>query len=1107
MPLTPNQARIVAAPLDRCILVNAGPGTGKTHVLVERVHHLVSVCGVPLDAILVVTFSTKAARELRERVARRLLEARLVTSSLELETGWIVNFHGLCYRILREHALAARFEPGSRVQDQVESSDLAAELRRRFWASPLVDEALLAEERGDPIPCAVVERVGRAYTGCVQALGRAREWREDSAAVLARAEAALTALPAPAEEEQAQAMGTERAAQAFFARCLPEVEREYEASKRQESLLDFVDLQTRAVQFLETAAGSRVRERFRAVLVDEFQDTNPVQLRLIEQLCAPALANLMAVGDDRQAIYAFRGARVANLRELPGRVAAAGGECQVMDLYESFRSYQEILDVSSAALGYADEDPDPPAQTPARIQLLAAALGPAHDDALAARPVVRTGRFDDKASEADGIAAHIASLVGRPIAMVDGTGSRSSVPLRWGHFALLLRSVGSAKLYEDALRARGIPYRTFGGTGFYDRREILDLLAYLQVIANPYDGLALIRVLQNPPFGLSDRSLHALANVDMVGRQGESPETDAHEHKVIPGFRLEPFDAVRRALTDRELAQRLGLGAETLGRLERLCAFLMEATRRRGTTPVSRLLLEVLEATGYGKLLLAEDAAGPLEALRRRKNVERLLRMARRQEDRNVYGSLQELVRYLRRALEEEVAEAEEGIEADGRVVNLMTVHQAKGMEWPIVFVAGLVDRSWPMRGYPEEVIHSPEGGIYLRRSVLGEEEDGQTKFAETRLHASLTASEQLAREEEERRVLFVAMTRAKNLLFLSGFGPKTRFLDRVSSCLPADHGDASAPEALPAMDAAGAATHAGPVLDPQELERAIQRALAPGREPVDASRVLGGPLVVHLSFSQIDLFATCPLRYKFTHVVPLPGVRHTGSLAAQQLQKGLEPARLSPAELGTVFHDALERWASEDRPLLELVADAARDRGWGELAPADLRHAQRFATHFLASRLGQRRPAPDETEVPFTLLLGESAGLVVTLSGSIDRIDPDPDGRWTITDYKTNRGVEPERYELQLSIYRLAMERVFDRRVACSQAYFVRYPESAGLREVETLDPAETEAKVLSVAERIAGRDFSLQEAPEPSTCWRCPFGGREGFCPEKRLSDERPT
>lgn len=1061
------------------MIVNAGPGTGKTHVLVERFLHLVSTEGLELPDVLMVTFTRKAAREMRERLARRLLEAGRVTGTLELETAWVTNFHGLCYRLLRENALAAKFDPASRIIDQVEAAEVSTSVRNEFLQTSLVEEALRDEDAGHPIPAAVIDRLSRSFESTVGALGRAQENLLDARALARLGENALAFIRSdPAARDDC-------AAQEYFARCLPEIETIYKGAKQRDGLIDYNDLQTRAITLLESASGAPLRRRFRAILVDEFQDTNRAQLRILELLAAPGFSNVMVVGDERQAIYAFRGARIENLRGLSRRVKEAGGACMTLDLFESFRSYQEILDAATRAL--------PDGAAPARA-LVAAALGRATSDPLSRISPFQSFKAETREDEAARIADEILRLRGSSVSAVDASGTRTELTLGWGHFAILMRAVGTAKAYEEALRARRIPYRTFGGTGFYDRREILDLLAYLRAIANPYDGLALVRILQNPPFGLSDRSLHGLANVQFSGSKTAALETDAHEHLVIPSGRLKPFDALRRALDEPDLALSLGVEEQALERLARLRSFLERCVRRRGAVPVSRLLLDVLVETGYGKLLLADDEHGPLEAVRRRKNVERLLRLARRFEEKNVYGSLEELVSYVERAIEEEVREEEEGVEADERVVNVMTVHQAKGKEWPVVFVAGLTDRSWPMRGFPQPIVFFEGAGAVLRQSIVGEDGDAKVHYPETKLHEWLTAGAAAEEEAEEQRVLFVAMTRAKNRLYVSGHGKNTKYLDRVAA--PDERGRQDAPiSVVPPLELTSESKSV-PDVD-QRLERALEAIAAPTvvPNPTSASRAL------HLSFSHVDVFDTCPLRYKFTFVTPLPALAHGSGLRPQSVAESIEPAELAPTELGTIFHDALERWAKDDRPLDELVRVAAHDRGWPTLHRADERRVGRFVEHFLASRLGRSKPSAEDVEVPFTLLLHEG-DLSVTVTGAIDRLDHMGDGTWALTDYKTNRGVEADRYGLQLSIYRLAAETVLGRRVSACQAYFVRYPEAVGLVDVPVATAEVTRRRVLDVARRIAARDFALREAPDAGTCWRCPFGAKDGFCPQKRLS-----
>lgn len=1084
MPLTPRQQRVVEAPLDRCVVVNAGPGTGKTHVLVERVLCLIER-GLEIPDLLVVTFGREAARELKERIARRLLDAGRLSTTLQLERAWISNFHGLCFRLLREHGLLASFDPTTRILDQVEAIDVALQARRRFLGSSIVDRAVEAEAKGNPMLAGILDRLSFRFEHATRALGRAKENLLDAREAVERARRLLEELGDTPE------LDGERQLHAALEECLPAIAEEYEALKATGGLVDFVDLQVHAVRFLESTAGRSFRGRFKAILVDELQDTNLVQLRLLELLAGERLEAVMGVGDERQAIYAFRGARVDNIRRLPERVAERGGAGEVLDLIESHRSYQEILDAARGVL---------PPSTVLAQGLEAVALGRAVDDPRAPRPVVRTFKAGTKESEAEWIAEQILRLRGREVTAVLHDGTRVQLKLGWGHFAVLLRGVKSAREYEDALRTRQIPYRTMGGTGFYDRREVLDLLAYLKAIANPYDGLAMVRILQNPPFGLSDRSLRLLADVALHGATDPGQETDAHENKVVPGYRLKPYDAIRKALDDSAFAASVGLHASALERLERLWTFLARGISRRGVVPVTRLLQDVLNETGYGKLLLADESSGPLEALRRRKNVERLMRIARRHEERHIYGSLYELVRYMDRALTEEIQEEEEAIEADDRIVNVMTVHQAKGLEWPVVFLAGLTDRSWPMRGFPDEVPFFDDGGIVMRTEVIGTEDGGKIRYAETKLHRRLTSNTAAAREEEERRLLFVAMTRAKNLLHLSGYGKGTRYLDELTATLP-DTAALPAPEhAVPApAESATAPSDDALLVDPSELEAALARVLSPA--PVNVAPEVTAPKQrhVHLSFTQVDTFHTCPLRYKFTYVVPLPGARH-GRLPSGR-QEGAAPVELAPAELGAIFHEALERWVRDERPLHELVTIVVREHGWHALAPADEARARRFVENFLQSHLGKARPAPDCVEVPFALRL-ERDDLAITITGAIDRVDPDPAAAtWSITDFKTSRGVEPDRYQLQLSIYKLALERVFQREVSHCWAYFVRHPETTGLVQVDTLSASETEERLFDAGARIAERSFELAAAPVRETCWRCPFGGTDGVCPMKAV------
>ncbi|MEZ6187500.1 MAG: 3'-5' exonuclease [Planctomycetota bacterium] len=227
----------------------------------------------------------------------------------------------------------------------------------------------------------------------------------------------------------------------------------------------------------------------------------------------------------------------------------AGGECLVLELFESFRSYQEILDVRPGRSS-PGSTPSPSARCRSRRRSGSRRRTPGRACPRRAhvphRQEARRGRLRRRRDSRGAGGRPCACSRTDPRDLPPGLGSLRDPPAQ-----------GSARLARRAARARD-PVSDLRGSGFYDRREILDLLAYLQVVANPYDGLALIRVLQQPPFGLSDRSLYRLANLELVGSEGEALEVDAHENTVVPGFRLKPFDAVRRALDEPELARSWG---------------------------------------------------------------------------------------------------------------------------------------------------------------------------------------------------------------------------------------------------------------------------------------------------------------------------------------------------------------------------------------------------------------------------------------------------------------------------------------------------------------------------------------------------------------------
>ncbi|MEZ6187501.1 MAG: ATP-dependent helicase [Planctomycetota bacterium] len=310
MPLTANQARIVTAPTDRCVLRERGPGSGKTHVLVERYLHLITAGGFEIPDVLVATFT----RQGRPRAQGAPGPAPARGRAPRELAGAGVGGHELPRAVLPP-------APGQRAGRRVRALEPSAGRGRGQWTWPrssgasswrgLTDEALAGRGRRGPDPLGVIERPGATLSprggGSSAARGRTCSARRRSWLPGDGAPASPTSSARRRWRTSSPRTASSRAA------CL-EIEARYEARKADEALLDHVDLQTRAVEFLRSEAGARVRGQFKVLLVDEFQDTNRVQLELLRLLARPAFGNLMAVGDERQSIYAFRGARAEHSR-------------------------------------------------------------------------------------------------------------------------------------------------------------------------------------------------------------------------------------------------------------------------------------------------------------------------------------------------------------------------------------------------------------------------------------------------------------------------------------------------------------------------------------------------------------------------------------------------------------------------------------------------------------------------------------------------------------------------------------------------------------------------------------------------------------------------
>ena len=614
------------------LLVIAGAGSGKTRVLTHRVAHLLAAVGAKPNEILAITFTNKAAQEMKERVERGLGPvARAI---------WIMTFHSACGRILRREAERLGYRSNFTIYDQADQVRLV--------------KACLEELDRDPkrfVPRGIHAQISKSKNQLVSA--------DEYAARVA----------------------------SFYDQTVADVYQLYQRRLFASNAVDFDDLLMLTVDVLQRfpEAHERWAKAFRYILVDEYQDTNHAQYVLLK-LLASEHQNLMAVGDPDQSIYAFRGADIRNILEFERDFPAT----RVIPLEQNYRSTNTILAAANAVISHNRERKE---------KNLWSELGEGE--------LIHVVETEDEHAEARFVAAEIAALIG-------GGYSASEI-------AVVYRTNAQSRVLEDVLVRQGIDYQVIGGPRFYERAEIKDAIAYLQVLDNPFDAVSLLRIANRPRRGIGDTSLARL--VSYADGQGISL-WDATAHAEEAG--LAP--ASTRAVKGFRSA------------MESLLATASDST-------VANLVEAVLERTGY---LDALEAERTIEARGRIENLEELVGVAREYDsaaqEPSLSGFLQEISLYS----DQDALRGDD--DAAAGQVTLLTLHNAKGLEFRAVFMLGL------------------EEGVFPHVRSLEEN--------------SL---------EEERRLCYVGMTRAKERLTLthtmrrSLFGRSeanlpSRFLDELPS-------------------------------------------------------------------------------------------------------------------------------------------------------------------------------------------------------------------------------------------------------------------------------------------------------------------------------------
>ena len=995
--LTPEQRRAAEAGPHGAFLVAAGPGTGKTFTMVERFCWLVITQAVAPTEILAVTFTEAAAAELRERIAAELVARGRRDDAATLDAAWIGTFHGACARLLRENAYLVGLPRELRVLDELDQRLVLERLQARLRAGgggPELDPDTFTALNPDEVSDLV--KGGLDFALKLKGRGVMPERFQEQA------------LRIHAAHPHAQANAPSALAEAEAIRALHAVYATYESWLREEGRMDFDDLILTTIRALEENPEFRARARrtFRHVIVDEFQDTNRIQLELIRRLSAPDYANVVAVGDAKQSIYGWRDADIENIRSrFPGRR---------LPLTRNRRSVQQVLDL---ATDFIRRDPDFETEPE-----LIAERGAGPD-----LPVTLAMATDSR-QEARMVAGEIRRLAAQ------------GVP--HAQIAILSHSVRRLpREFEEELRSQGVPYVTSAGTGFFDREEVKDVLALMRLVADPMDDGALVRVLQGPVVRLDDHGMYRLAS-RRFGFRGMRLR-DCFEAARSEGFpELEPAVAERAA--------RVVESADDLG-------------VQRDALTVADVLNRLLEVTGYlrhSQLRAARE--GPRGLL----NLRKVFRMANRFERDRPLAGLHDFVAHLDQIIDADLPVSEAEVEA-ADAVRLLTIHGAKGLEFQAVFVVNLRP---PNVRDTERLFFDPDSFGFVMKWWRN---DRHPRFKEL---APGGDALRLARQER-RRMVYVALTRARDLLYVSAsreeespelveVGADDHFAELLAWAR--SHPEAARlveaeQLALPGAEPPPAASTDGP----RAVATAIERLRGLRKIPTVELPTAGAELV-HLSFSDLHQFELCPVRYRYAAVWQVPAP--PDELQSKAVQG------ISSSELGRAVHEALAAFHTDGVDLLSHYAGPEAGR---ELLA-------RYLEHPLA------RAETLGAEVEFNLRLRNAR-----VRGLVDRICV-VDGRATLVDYKTNAHLDAallDAYSTQLRLYGLAAREGL--LPGGPDPRLVLFDLRRGEESEVTPDPDGVRRTAEAVAARIAAGDFALGPEHARRPCQLCAY---RPVCPDAR-------
>ena len=1029
--LNENQQKAVQY-IDGDLLIIAGAGTGKTAVITQRILYLIKKCNVKPSEILALTFTEKAAAEMQERIDK------------EMEYGYeeprISTFHSFCDGILREEGYNMGLDGGYSLMTTAQSYIF---LRKFYHDLPL--DTL--KPRG---------QVTKTLNDILKHFSRLQDEDVSPEDYIKFAKT----LPKNTEEQKADFQKYKE---------LSETYKMYSELKMQESKVDFGDLIILTLKLFRERQNvlEKYRKKFKYILVDEFQDTNYTQNVLVNILTLGLDESkkkevnekkkgtkkirplLTVVGDDDQAIYKFRGAAISNILQFKETYPDA----MEVVLTENYRSRQEILDASHTLI--SKNNPNR-LEVTEKIDKRLIAKGVFEND----ENIVNLIAAGNESGEAEQVADEIAKLTGfgeyaKPVegsevfdekgqsSFVKGDGGKQ--PLRFSDIAILIRANSHAEPFVQALRGMGIPYKLGGSRGLYSRPEIQNLIAFLKVLVDYSDEIAMYKLLAMSVWKLTPREYMDINRLAREERLTLFEELEKLWNIKLGQEEKIPLDEIEDI--ENPIIEKI-FNADSIAGVTNLLTILQSSILKvKDNRPMTEILYEFVKSSGYLDSFVSEESADGLFAV---SNIQKFFESIKKYEKDNPDSNIYEYVDFIEYCIEVgESPVVDQSELEDFNAVNILTVHGSKGLEFPAVFLVNLVAQRFPSRNMSDS-IPMPED---LIKEMLDKK-----------------MSQEEAHIQEERRLFYVGATRAKEKLYLSA---------------ASFYGDAKTKK-KPSV-------FLYEILDrdvAEEFNFEKGKVSIDGYEGQENTSIIPKEVKIELmknfSYSQLDTYELCPRKYEYAYVLRVPQKPNASLSFGTTVHNTLKDFYT----LLKTSKEGIEGIVSE--PTLEELLKLY-NKNWVRAGYDNTKHEnmKKEQGEKMLKRYFERIYSNDETpldlEESFVMHLGES-----TFAGKIDRIDliQEDNGvkQVCIVDYKTGK-VKKEadiKKDLQLPLYAIFVEEKLGYKVVSAQYIFL---EEGVKIEADISQKRREKAKerMVEIIENIKARDFHAE--PDMFKCGMCDY------------------